>query len=114
MGERAFNLWRRFAREPALTAGVPGASRRSRAFKLAGFTLLVGCMALFAGSLVLRSEPVYSPLWDGWVGKLAVLAPTVACLVARSPISATFRSTSSRSTGRSSPTFPRIAAAPRS
>jgi len=38
-------------------------------------------MALFAGSLVLRSEPVYSPLWDGWVGCLAVLAPTVACLI---------------------------------
>jgi hypothetical protein len=62
---RAFNLRRRLAREPVPTTGVPGASRRSRAFKVTGILVLVGCMALVAGSLVLRSEPVYSPLWDG-------------------------------------------------
>jgi diguanylate cyclase (GGDEF)-like protein len=42
---------------------------------------LVGCVTLFAGSLVLRSEPVYSALWDGWIGNLALLASTVACFV---------------------------------
>ncbi len=40
---------------------------------------MVGFVALFAGSLLLRSESVYSPLWDGWIGNLALLIPALAC-----------------------------------
>ena len=52
---------------------------RSRAATRTGLFLLLACQALFAGSLVLRNEPTYSPLWDGLVGNLALLAATLAC-----------------------------------
>ncbi len=62
-------------------AGGLKARLGSRASKVAGVVLLAGCLTVFAGSLVLRGESVYSPFWDGWVGNLALIVPTLACVV---------------------------------
>jgi len=72
--DRASNRLGRGPGESA-TAAVVG----SRTFAVAGTAVLIVCVGLFAGSLLLREKSVYSPLWDGWIGNLALLASTLAC-----------------------------------
>jgi diguanylate cyclase (GGDEF)-like protein len=51
------------------------------AFKAAGVIVMVGLVVLYAGSLVLRNRTGYSELWDGWVGNLVLIPPTMACFL---------------------------------
>ncbi len=51
----------------------------SRWFKATGVCLMLGFVAVFEASLLLRPEPVYSPLWDGVISNIALLLPALAC-----------------------------------
>ncbi len=63
------------------TAGVTRPVWESRAFRVTGACLLALNVVLLAGLLALRSGEAYSPLWDGWIGNLVMVAPIVACVV---------------------------------
>ena len=52
----------------------------SRAFRTGLAVLVAGSAALFSASLLLRGEPGYDPLWDGWVATVAMLCSALACL----------------------------------
>jgi diguanylate cyclase (GGDEF)-like protein len=53
----------------------------SRAFAFVGIALLVANLAWVIVFAFARTGTPFSPLWDGWIGNLAMVVPIAACVV---------------------------------
>ena len=69
---------RRFARRSSRPNG-PRALLASREFAFAGVALLVANLAWVIVFALMRAGAPFSPLWDGWIGNLAMVVPIAAC-----------------------------------
>src|ERR1700722_2208379 len=69
---------RRFSWRPSGPNG-PRAFVASRAFAVVGVALLIANLTWVIVFVFLRAGAPFSPLWDGWIGNLAMLVPIGAC-----------------------------------